>query len=60
MTDNTLNELKEVFEYIELKWTERESKKLSLKIETTVKLIVENPTLLTQSKHLKVKGSILL
>ncbi|MGY5353436.1 type II toxin-antitoxin system RelE/ParE family toxin [Wenyingzhuangia aestuarii] len=57
-TDNALNELKEVFEYLELKWTERESKKLSQKIETTVKLIAENPSLFPQSKHLEVRKAV--
>ena len=53
-----LNELKEVFEYLELKWTARESKKLSEKIEITIKLISENPSLFTESKEIKVRKAV--
>jgi len=57
-TENALNELKEVFEYLELKWTERESKKLSENIETTIKLISENPSLFPKSKEIKVQKAV--
>ena len=49
-TDHALNELSETYEYLEANFTEREMKKLSVKIDKTLKLISHNPGLFSISE----------
>ena len=57
-TEHALEELKETFEYLELNWTERESRKLSEKIEHVIKLISDNPFLFPESEDVKVRKAV--
>ncbi len=49
-TDHALRELAKTFEYIEANFTERELKKLSLEIDNTLRLILQNPHLFPESR----------
>jgi len=49
-TNHALNELKEVFNYLEVNWTEKELRKLSIEIEKTLELISINPELFPKTK----------
>jgi plasmid stabilization system protein ParE len=48
-----LNELKEVFNYFEVNWTEKELRKLSIEIEKTLELISINPELFPKTRTKK-------
>jgi len=50
-TDNALEELKTIYQYLEKNWTEKELRNLSTEIERTIKLISNNPKI-TDSKCL--------
>lgn len=54
-TDHALSELKATYDYLEINWTERELRKLSNKIERTLKLVSNNPYLFakTDSKNFR-------
>ena len=49
-TNHALNELKEVFNYLEINWTEKELRKLSIEIEKPLKLISINPKIFPKTK----------
>lgn len=42
-TDHAISELKETIKYLEHKWTERELKKFSAKLDHTIELISKSP-----------------
>jgi len=44
-TENALQELNEVYDYISTKWTKRELTKLSLEIERSIMLLEKDPFL---------------
>lgn len=50
-TDNALNELEEVYNFLEQYWTEKEIKKLSLQIEKTIQLVSQNPYIFQASEE---------
>jgi len=49
-TNHALKELKEVFDYLETSWTEKELRKLSIEIEKTLELISRNPELFPKTR----------
>lgn len=57
-TTNSLNELRETFEYLELNWTDKEISKLSRKIENTINLISQNPEIFPISEKLVVRKAV--
>jgi len=54
-TEFALSELSEVYEYLELNFSERELKKLSVEIEKTIRLISINPSLFPYSKSKSIR-----
>lgn len=48
-TEHALSELNETFDYLNTNWTEKEKKKLALKIEKTLHLISNNPEIFPKS-----------
>jgi plasmid stabilization system protein ParE len=42
-TDHAISELKETIEYLENKWTERELRTFSAKLDHTIELISKSP-----------------
>lgn len=52
-TDHALDELKDTYEYLQIHFTERELRKLSVEIDRTLKLISQNPSLFPLSKESK-------
>lgn len=48
-SDEALNNLKDIIDYLENRWTEKESKKFALLLEKQLKLIKENPFLFAES-----------
>jgi plasmid stabilization system protein ParE len=49
-TDHALNELANTYEYLEANFTKHELEKLSIQIDTTLKLISRNPNLFPVSE----------
>lgn len=56
---NALSELKEIFEYLEKNWTEKEIKNLSSEIERTSKLISNNPSLFPVSNKKNIRKTVI-
>ena len=52
-TDHATSELKETVEYLENKWTERELRKFSVKLEHTLELISKSPEIFQSSVEKK-------
>lgn len=59
-TDNALNELAKTIEYLEKNFTDKEIRKLALKIESTVELISQNPNIYPKSEFKNVYKAIIL
>lgn len=53
-TEHALYELDETFNYLQENFTEKELKKLALKIEETIQLITLNPFLFQKSNQLNI------
>lgn len=58
-TDNALFELKETYDYLEVNWTERELRNLSIELEKTLNLISRSPKLFQKSEHKGVRRVII-
>ena len=58
-TDHALDELESVYDYMELNWSEREIKKLTIEIEKTISLISLNPRMFPELKP-NVRKAIVL
>lgn len=58
-TDHALSELADTYEYLELNFTEKELKKLSLEIDQVLNLISKNPKLFPFSESLKVRKVVI-
>lgn len=52
-TEHALTELSELYDYLEMNWTEREMSNLSNEIEKTIRLISINPKLFQETKYKK-------
>jgi plasmid stabilization system protein ParE len=59
-TDHALSELSEVYQYLELNFTDRELKRLSIEIEKTIRLISINPTLFPFSKSKSIRRAVIM
>ncbi len=59
-TDNALDELAKTIEYLEVKFTDREIKKLVSKIEDTTALISQNPNIYPKSDRKNVHKAVVL
>ena len=57
-TDNALHELRVTFEYIENNWTEKELRKLSNEIESTINLISNNPGLFPMTEGRNIRKAV--
>ena len=49
-TDHALSELKQIIDYLEKNWTEKELKNFANELDHTIELISKNPTLFQVSK----------
>ena len=58
-TDYALSELADTYEYLELNFTQREMKKLSVEIEQVLDLISRNPNLFPVSDSLGVRKVVI-
>ena len=52
-TDHALSELRDIIEYLEENWTDRELKKFSKELDHIIELISKNPELFQTSKQKK-------
>ena len=52
-TDHAISELKETIEYLENKWTERELRRFSAKLDHTIELISKSPEIFPVSLEKK-------
>lgn len=60
-TDHALDELRRTFSHIEQNFSEREVRRLAIKIETTLQLIVSQPALFPESPRRKgVRRAVIL
>lgn len=59
-TDHALSELSEVYEYLELNFSDRELRRLSIEIEKTIRLISINPTLFPLSKSKSIRKAVVM
>lgn len=59
-TSNALNELSQTIEYLKENFTEKEIKKLALKVENTTKLIAQNPDIFPKSDLKKIYKAVIL
>ncbi|MBZ9729507.1 type II toxin-antitoxin system RelE/ParE family toxin [Salegentibacter sp. JZCK2] len=57
-TDHALSELNDTIEYLEKKWTERELKNFSRKLDHTIELISKNPELFQVFKKNDVRRAV--
>lgn len=53
-TDHAKSELKETIEYLEKKWTERELRTFSVKLDHTIELISKSPEIFPVSFEKKI------
>lgn len=53
-TNNALEELQRTIEYLESTFSEKEIKRLALRIENVIELISKNPILFAKSEHKNV------
>jgi len=58
-TDNALEELKTIYQYLEKNWTEKELRNLSTEIERTIKLISNNPKIFPVSDKMNVRRVVI-
>lgn len=58
-TDHALSELADTYEYLELNFTPREMKKLSLEIDQVLQLISKNPKLFPISESLEIRKVVI-
>ena len=58
-TEHALNELADTYEYLELHYTERELKKLSIELDKTLKLISHNPSLFPISEFKETRKVVI-
>ena len=59
-TDHALSELANTYEYLDLNFTERELKILSVEIERTLRLIAQNPYLFPSSESTNIHKAVIL
>lgn len=59
-TDNALDELAQTIDYLENNFTDREIRKLALKIENTIELISQNPNIFPKSESKDVYRAVVL
>jgi len=59
-TDNALTELSKTIEYLEENFTEKEIRKLTLKIERTTELIAQNPYIFPKSDFKNIYKIVIL
>lgn len=59
-TDNALDELAKTIEYLKENFTDREIRKLALKIESAMKLISQNPNIFPKSELKDVYKMVVL
>ena len=52
-TDNAISELKDIIEYIEEKWTEKELRTFSAKLDHTIEIISKSPEIFPTSLEKK-------
>lgn len=58
-TDHALTELKNTYKYLEIHFTKRELKKLSVEIDKTLQLISQNPSLFPLSESSGIRKAII-
>jgi plasmid stabilization system protein ParE len=59
-TDHALKELSETYHYLEIHFTQKELKKLSIEIEKTLKLISKTPDLFPLSEYKNIHRVVIL
>jgi len=59
-TNNALKELAETIHYLKVHFSDKEIKKLAIKIESTISLIAQNPNIFQKSEYKNVYRAILL
>lgn len=59
-TDHALDELAKTFEYLEENFSDKELRKLSNSIESTLQLISQNPTLFPASQFKNIRKTVIL
>ena len=59
-TDHALNELAKTIEYLEEHFTDKEIRKLALKIESTIELIAQNPNIFPKSEYKDISKAVIL
>jgi len=59
-TENALDELAKTIDYLEKNFTDKEIKKLAIKIESIVALLSKNPTIFSKSEFKDVYSVVIL
>ncbi|KPH13006.1 type II toxin-antitoxin system RelE/ParE family toxin [Chryseobacterium sp. ERMR1:04] len=59
-TQNALDDLKQTIEYLENNFTDKEIQKLATKIESTIELISQNPTIYPKSEYKNIYRATIL